>query len=91
MGLISLLAKDDRYNKHEDEDMMREAIKVLVPDTEDGSEKLKISVKQVRNGMEYYGERMSKEEVDLILKDCADLIQDEYVLIDDLANYLINR
>tara|TARA_B110000285_G_C14657115_1_gene394482 strand:- start:81 stop:206 length:126 start_codon:yes stop_codon:yes gene_type:complete len=37
------------------------------------------------------GEKLADHEYEEIYADFADLVHDEYVIIDDLANYLMSR
>ena len=73
---------------------MKEAIKVLAPqnDEDDADDKrLKIGVETLRYALGHWGEKMADHEIDEIMLDCVDLIYDDYILIDDFANYLMNR
>ena len=37
------------------------------------------------------GEKLADHEIDEILLDLTDLVHEEFILIDDLANYLMTR
>ena len=45
----------------------------------------------LKDFMTQYGEKMHDHEVADILQDMYDLIHEEHILIDDLANYLMGR
>ena len=88
MNLISLIAR--AKPQHETIEEMTEAIKVLVGAVED-KDKVKINVDTIRYYMLNIGEKMDEHELELILADCADIIHDDFMIIDDFANYLISR
>ena len=69
---------------------MIEAIKVL-SDGADEKEKVKLDVTQFKYSMTTNGEKLADHEYEEIYADFADLVHDEYVIIDDLANYLMSR
>ena len=50
----------------------------------------KISVKDFKNAMSNMGEKMSDEEIGEIVDD-SDLVNNEYILIDDFARMIMNR
>ena len=50
----------------------------------------KISVKDFKNAMANMGEKMSDEEIGEIVDD-SDLVNNEYILIDDFARMIMNR
>ena len=50
----------------------------------------KISVKDFKNAMSNMGEKMSDEEIGEIVDD-SDLVNNEFILIDDFARMIMNR
>ena len=71
---------------------MIEAIKVLNQEnTEDDKTKAKVEVTNFRYFMINNGEKLAEHEIDEILLDCQDLVHEENILIEDLANFLMNR
>ena len=88
MGLIGLIARKPRQEQTLEQ--MIEAIKVL-SDGADEKEKVKLDVTQFKYSMTTNGEKLADHEYEEIYADFADLVHDEYVIIDDLANYLMSR
>ena len=92
MNLISLIARRPRQIDHLEE--IRESLKKLKQsnDEEDqDDQRLKISLDDLRFGLGNQGEKMQDHEIEEILQDCADLIHNEQMIIDDFANYLMSR
>ena len=56
----------------------------------DSDHDCKISVKDFKNAMSNMGEKMSDEEIGEIVDD-SDLVNNEYILIDDFAKMIMNR
>ena len=91
MNLISLVAR--RPKGVDSLDDMIEAIKLLAESggTEEKDKTIRIGVEGLKNFMMNGGEKMQEVEVEEILADCADLIHEDYMIIDDFANYLMSR
>ena len=88
MNLISLIAR--RPKQDQTLEQMIEAIKVLC-EGNDEKDKVKIEVQNFRYFMVTNGEKLAEHEIDEILLDCQDLVHEDFILIDDLANYLMTR
>ena len=89
MNLISLIAR--RPKPVETLEQMIEAIKVLNSEAGDEKDKVKLSIEQLKYSMMQFGEKMQEHEIEEILQDCADMIHDDSIIIDDFANYLMSR
>ena len=92
MNLISLIARRPRQIDNLED--MKEALKVLSTPNEDEDaedKRQRISVKELKYSLGNNGEKMQDHEIEEILQDCADLIHEDYILIDDLSNYLMNK
>ena len=89
MNLISLIAR--RPKTDQTLEQMIEALKVLNQDGNDEKDKVKLEVQNFRYYMVTNGEKLADHEIDDILLDCQDLVHEDFILIDDLANYLMTR
>ena len=89
MGLIGLIARKPRSEQTLEQ--MIEAIKVLSDAGADDKDKVKLEVGQFKYSMTTNGEKLADHEYEEIYADFADLVHEEYIIIDDLANYLMSR
>ena len=89
MNLISLIAR--RPKTDQTLEQMIEALKVLNTDGNDEKDKVKLEVQNFKYVMITNGEKLADHEIDEILLDLTDLVHEEFILIDDLANYLMTR
>ena len=89
MSLISLIAKEEK--KTETLDQMVEALKVMAEETEENKGKKIITVEQFKASLTDFGEKMSPLEIDEIIGDCAELIHNDEIIIEDFAKYLMSR
>ena len=92
MNLISLIARRPRQIDNLED--MKEALKAFAVTTEEeeGEDKrAKIGVETLKYSLNQFGEKMQDHEIEEILQDCSDLIHHDCILIDDFANYLMNR
>ena len=88
MGLIGLIARKPRQDQTLEQ--MIEAVKVL-SDGVDDKDKVKLEVSSFKYAMCSNGEKLADHEYEEVYADFADLVHDENVNIEDLANFLMSR
>ena len=93
INLISLIAR--RPKPSEELEEMMNALKTFVQagggGDDNSEEKNKIPIENLKFSLQSMGEALEDHEILEIMTDITDLIHEEYIMIDVLANYLMAR